>query len=115
MILDGEISVTLLDGDLELVEVLDGETEQDLLDGDIELVSCFDGELSNNELIDGEPHEFMPMTSVPTYQGSYEYTPTQNQQTIEIQGLKAVQNIRINPIPQNYGLITWNGATLTVS
>jgi hypothetical protein len=25
------------------------------------------------------------------------------------------RNIVINPIPSNYGLITWNGSTLTVS
>lgn len=25
------------------------------------------------------------------------------------------QNIVINPIPSNYGLITWNGSVITVS
>lgn len=49
------------------------------------------------------------------YVGEYEYTPTQQTQTIPIGGYKATQNITINPIPNNYGLITWNGATLTVS
>lgn len=49
------------------------------------------------------------------YRGDYEYTPTQNTQTVEINGLLATQNITINPIPSNYGLITWNGSTLTVS
>lgn len=49
------------------------------------------------------------------YEGSYEYTPTQETQIIPIEGLRAVQDITINPIPSNYGLITWNGATLTVS
>lgn len=49
------------------------------------------------------------------YLGSYSFTPTQEMQIIEIEGLKATQNITIDPIPQNYGLITWNGSTLTVS
>lgn len=49
------------------------------------------------------------------FQGEYEYTPTQNEQVIEIEGLRATQNITVNPIPSNYGLITWNGSTLTVS
>lgn len=49
------------------------------------------------------------------YQGSYEWTPSQESQTIQIAGLQAERDITINPIPSNYGLITWNGATLTVS
>ena len=28
---------------------------------------------------------------------------------------KFFKNIRINPIPSNYGLITWDGSVLTVS
>lgn len=47
--------------------------------------------------------------------GEYTYTPTRSKQTIPIAGLKALQNITIEPIPQNYGLITWNGSTITVS
>ena len=50
-----------------------------------------------------------------TYKGAYTFTPSQQTQTIDIAGKQATQNITINPIPSNYGLITWNGATLTVS
>lgn len=59
--------------------------------------------------------------SVPQYRGTqpfegeYTYTPSSEAQTIEINGLRATDNITINPIPSNYGLITWDGATLTVS
>ena len=49
------------------------------------------------------------------YDGSYEFTPTQSTQTIPISGLTARADITINPIPSNYGLITWNGSVLTVS
>lgn len=49
------------------------------------------------------------------FEGAYEYTPTQNVQTIEIAQKTAVRNITINPIPQNYGLIEWNGAYLHIS
>ena len=49
------------------------------------------------------------------YDGPYEFTPSQEEQTIQINGKTAVRNITINPIPNNYGLITWNGAVLTVS
>lgn len=59
--------------------------------------------------------------SVPTgkavapYTGAYEYTPTSETQVIEIEGLRALSNIIIDPVPQNYGLISWDGSTLTVS
>ena len=52
---------------------------------------------------------------VERYDGSYEFTPTADTQTIEIEQKMATANIIINPIPSNWGLITWNGATLTVS
>lgn len=53
--------------------------------------------------------------NAPAFAGAYEYTPTNSAQVIPILGRRATQNITINPIPSNYGLITWNGATLTVS
>lgn len=49
------------------------------------------------------------------FTGDYEYTPSNEVQTIKINGLRAVQDIVIDPIPNNYGLITWNGSTITVS
>lgn len=52
---------------------------------------------------------------VEVYAGPYEFTPTEVTQTVEIENRTAIQDITINPIPSNYGLITWNGVTLTVS
>ena len=52
---------------------------------------------------------------VEIYDGEYEFTPTEDTQTVSIENKMAVQDITINPIPSNYGLITWNGAILTVS
>lgn len=49
------------------------------------------------------------------YEGSYEFTPTASTQTIFVKDKTPYKDITINPIPNNYGLITWNGATLTVS
>ena len=49
------------------------------------------------------------------YEGDYEFTPSDTAQTIEIANERAISNITINPIPSNYGLVTWNGSTLTVS
>lgn len=49
------------------------------------------------------------------YEGAYTFTPTNSVQTIEIADLVATADITIEPIPDNYGLITWDGSTLTVS
>lgn len=49
------------------------------------------------------------------YSGSYEVTPTRETQVLETSGLVMSENVTIDPIPQNYGLITWDGATLMVS
>ena len=49
------------------------------------------------------------------YTRAYEVTPSQETQTLPTQGLMMSHDVVINPIPSNYGLITWNGSTLTVS
>ena len=49
------------------------------------------------------------------YRGSYIVTPTENTQTLPTMDYKLNANIVVNPIPSNYGLITWNGTSLTVS
>ena len=53
--------------------------------------------------------------NVDVYTGAYEFTPTQQTQTVEIAHKMAMADIIINPIPSNWGLITWNGSALTVS
>lgn len=58
----------------------------------------------------------VPSTSnVNVYDGPYEFTPTTAAQTAQIADKLAVEDIIINPIPSNYGLIAWDGSTLTVS
>lgn len=49
------------------------------------------------------------------YKGSVDITPTDGVKVLETQGKLLAENIIIEPIPNNYGLITWNGSTLTVS
>lgn len=51
----------------------------------------------------------------PHYAGEYEFAPTAEQQTIAINGMIADADIIIDPIPSNYGLITWNGLGIRVS
>lgn len=68
---------------------------------------------SENIGFDAEPFVVIDRSII--YDGAYEWTPTDSLQTIEIANKKALDHIKINPIPNNYGLITWNGSTLTVS
>lgn len=51
----------------------------------------------------------------PIYSGPVEITPTSETQTVETESFYMQSNITINPIPSNYGLITWDGSTLLVS
>lgn len=49
------------------------------------------------------------------FTGSYEVTPSAETQILETAHLNMAENLVINPIPNNYGLITWDGSTITVS
>lgn len=49
------------------------------------------------------------------YIGPTVFTPSDTAQTVQAAGCLVTENITINPIPSNYGKITWNGQTLTVS
>lgn len=49
------------------------------------------------------------------YMGAYEVTPSGETQTLETENKRMTGNVTINPIPNNYGLITWNGSIITVS
>lgn len=53
--------------------------------------------------------------SRPHYTGETEFVPTDSYQTAPTAGLLVDADIVIDPIPSNYGLITWNGIALTVS
>lgn len=52
---------------------------------------------------------------VDKYEGAYEWTPTGETQVIPIRAKKATADIVINPIPHNYGLITWDGTGIRIT
>lgn len=72
------------------------------------------GEIGLISDVSGEIREFYPLLP-DTYSGTTEVTPTSETQTLLTKNLVMPSNVTINPIPSNYGLITWNGSTLTVS
>ena len=49
------------------------------------------------------------------YTGEYEVTPQSEAVVLETASKLMTRNVTVNPIPSNYGLITWNGSVLTVS
>lgn len=70
--------------------------------------------------IDSDPEcemiaEGIISTPADPYQGEYIITPAQYAQVLGTEGCLMDQNITVNPIPQNYGLITWDGSAITVS
>ena len=48
------------------------------------------------------------------YTGAYEVTPSGETQTLETKNKRMTDTVTINPIPNNYGRIAWNGTTLIV-
>lgn len=77
-----------------------------------------DGSLEFN-LSEGENVSFELSTptgvNVEAYNGSYEVNASSEAQTLSTRNKLLTADMIINPIPSNYGLITWNGSTLTVS
>lgn len=69
------------------------------------------GDITDNEysLTGGLSNDY------PVYTGLYVITPNSNTQLLNTAGTLVTDNIRVEPIPSNYGLITWNGSVLTVS
>ena len=51
----------------------------------------------------------------PSYEGEYTVTPSQETQILHTKWLKMDDNVTVNQIPSNYGLITYNGSILTIS
>lgn len=72
------------------------------------------GQLSAAQTISGQltvPQYVLP----PAYEGAYTVTPSSTEQILETDSFYMAGNITINPVPSNYGLITWDGSTITVS
>ena len=63
----------------------------------------------NFDLVLGESYD------VPVYRGPYEFTPTREVQIAYTNGKLATSDITINPIPPNYGLVTYHANIITIS
>lgn len=66
--------------------------------------------------VDLEPGDGVIVSDVyPTYEGPYLFTPGPEEQVAETRLRSVLERIVVGPIPQNYGLISWNGRIITVS
>lgn len=57
----------------------------------------------------------MVSADYPTYEGQTVFTPSESAQTVQTAGRAVLTDITINPIPSNYGRITYDGSVITVS
>lgn len=49
------------------------------------------------------------------YEGAYTVTPSSERQILKTNERVCLGNIAIEPVPSNYGLITYDGTVITVS
>ena len=88
-----------------------------VLDGELSLDIPLDGDMELDIPIDGEPTNMIRVSDYvyPLYTGQIAVTPSAETQILPTINRTVTDNIVINPIPSNYGLITWNGSIITVS
>ena len=72
----------------------------------------FDVSFSDSQQFD---IDFGGQAQINPYSGSYEITPSSSEQVLLTKEKYLSKDVVINPIPSNYGLVTWDGTTLTVS
>jgi len=70
---------------------------------------------TNSQVFDVAAGAEFNVSTYPDYAGEYEFTPSSTPQTISTRDMVVHGDIVIDPIPNNYGLITWDGTTITVS
>lgn len=91
------------------------EKDTIVIGGEISLaLDTVDGETTLVTETDGSPGDFFPLLPK-EYTGQMEFTPTMESQVVGVRGFYMAEDIVINPIPQNYGLVTWNGHSLRIS
>lgn len=86
-----------------------------VLDGECNLIVAGNAGCAVEVALDGDPGVAVETGRLPVYDGPTEITPSEETQVLQTDHHAVRANITINPIPSNYGLITWDGHTITVS
>lgn len=90
--------------------VVDLEVESDQVEFDLEIENdIFEFDLETDQTI------VINKIRADEYTGATTVVPSPFQQILETTDKLLVTDIIVEPIPSNYGLITWNGSVLTVS
>lgn len=107
----------IFDGDAVLIQCNDGDLiTRRQEDGDAVLIQCNDGDPITRRQEDGEAVIVQQVhIEGEYYDGPTTVTPTREIQVLNTMGKTVTQNITVEPIPPNYGLITWDGRKITVS
>lgn len=85
----------------------------DRITGNIKAIRAVKATINAKETITGKLALRLPDTDI--YNGAYEITPNKATQILKTSNKLAIKDIIIEPIPNNYGLITWNGRFIKVS
>lgn len=94
-----------MEGSLIIHATLSGTlSSHETIAGELSPIGSLEGEITIPRIIETE-----------TYQGAYEVTPSEETQVLMTEGKALNENIVIDPIPSNYGRITWDGRVITVS
>ena len=75
-------------------------------------------EIESPQHVDAELQDVIIVSdigSIPSYEGEYEITPSEGMQMLPTAGTRLENNIVIDPIPSNYGRITWDGSNITIT
>ena len=89
-----------------------------VMDGESTVYVHLDGELTALTYSDAAESGIVTKVregELPAYTGPTEVTPSEEEQILDTANKSVMTPITINPIPQNYGLITRVGARIMVS
>lgn len=82
---------------------------------DVVVDDCVTASVSEDEIISASADVVVTHAQADYYDGEYAITPQAEEIVLGTKDKLMSEDVVIAPIPNNYGLITWDGATLTVS
>lgn len=114
-VIEGRLSSGTINGSVTPETSINGSvSEGGALNGTLSPETSVTGTLSIGPTISADL-TIPSAIGVDPYQGEYEVTPSEEEQILNTGGKYLSKSVVVAPIPSNYGRITWDGRTLTVS
>ena len=105
----------MINGEIECCNTLIGKINcVGNISGTVNGDATLTGHVSGKSTLAGEV-QIYNASAPPDYTGSYEVNPSQEEQALPTAYKRLTKDVIIKPIPEYYGLITWDGSVLTVS